>query len=183
MTFDGRILGGIGVLAAVVETKSFARAAASLGITASGVSRAIARLEERIEVRLFQRTARSVVLTEEGRRFYETVAPLMRGIEDAASEAAGSKARPRGTLRAAVDSLVARVIVAPNLGPFLRQHPELDLDLIVRDRLGDSGRRWLRLRGSFRRARAVGARREKAGRNARGHRRVARLPGTARSPQ
>jgi DNA-binding transcriptional LysR family regulator len=137
MAFDARILGGIGVLAAAVETKSFARAATSLGMTPSGVSRAIARLEERIEVRLFQRTARSVVLTEEGRRFYESVAPLMRGIEDAAGEAAGSKARPRGTLRAAVDSLVGRVIVAPNLGPFLRQHPELDLELIVRDRLGD----------------------------------------------
>jgi DNA-binding transcriptional LysR family regulator len=137
MAFDGRILGGIGVLAAAVETGSFARAAASLGLTPSGVSRAIARLEERIEVRLFQRTARAVVLTDEGRRFYEAVAPLMRGIEEAADEAAGAKARPRGTLRVAVDSLVARVLVAPRLGPFLREHGLLDLDLVVRDRLGD----------------------------------------------
>jgi DNA-binding transcriptional LysR family regulator len=137
MPFDGRILNGIGVLAAVVETKSFNRAAGALGITASGVSRAIARLEERVGVRLFQRTARSVTLTEEGRRFYESVAPLMQGIEDAAGEAAGARAEAKGTLRVAVDSLVARVIVGPNVGPLLRDHPSLRVDLVVRERLGD----------------------------------------------
>lgn len=71
MPFDGRLLAGISVLAAVVQTKSFARAADTLGITASGVSRAVARLEARVGVRLFDRTTRSVALTDEGRRFYE----------------------------------------------------------------------------------------------------------------
>ncbi len=137
MAFDGRILNGIGVLAAVVETKSFHRAAGALGMTPSGVSRAIARLEERVGVRLLQRTARTVALTDEGRRFYESVAPLMQGIEDAASEAAGAKAQAKGVLRVSVDSLVARVLVGPNVGPFLRQHPALTLDLVVRDHLGD----------------------------------------------
>jgi DNA-binding transcriptional LysR family regulator len=137
MAFDGRILNGIGVFASVVETKSFNRAASSLGITPSGVSRAVARLEERVGVRLFQRTARSVSLTEEGRRFYESVAPLMEGIEDAASEAAGATAEARGILRVAVDSLVARVLVGPRLGPFLRENPALAIDLVARDHLGD----------------------------------------------
>jgi DNA-binding transcriptional LysR family regulator len=137
MTFDGRILNGIGVLAAVVESKSFVRASKALGLTPSGVSRAIGRLEERLGVRLLQRTARSVTLTDEGRRFYESVAPLMQGIEDAASEAEGSGARATGSLRVAVDSLVARVIIGPRIGAFLRAHPALDLDLVVRDQLGD----------------------------------------------
>jgi DNA-binding transcriptional LysR family regulator len=137
MAFDGRILNGIGVFASVVETKSFNRAASSLGLTPSGVSRAIARLEERVGVRLFQRTARSVMLTEEGRRFYESVAPLMERIEDAASEAAGATAEARGTLRVAVDALVARVLVGPRVGPFLRENPALAMDLVVRDHLGD----------------------------------------------
>ena len=96
MAFDGRILNGIGVLAAVVETRSFARAAKAVGLTPSGVSRAITRLEERLGVRLVQRTARSVTLTDEGRRFYESVSPLTQGIEDAATEAAGSRAQAKG---------------------------------------------------------------------------------------
>jgi DNA-binding transcriptional LysR family regulator len=137
MAFDGRILNGIGVLAAVVETKSFVRASKALGLTPSGVSRAIGRLEERVGVRLLQRTARSVTLTDEGRRFYESVAPLMQGIEDAAGEAAGSGAQAKGILRVAVDSLVARVVIGPRVGPFLRAHPGLDLDLLERDHLGD----------------------------------------------
>lgn len=137
MTFEGRILNGIGVFAAVVETTNFRRAATALGLTPSGVSRAITRLEERVGVRLFQRTARSVSLTDEGRRFYDAVAPLMQGIEEAASAAADAKARVKGTLRVCVDSLVARVLVGTRVGPLLREHPELDLDLVVRDHLGD----------------------------------------------
>jgi DNA-binding transcriptional LysR family regulator len=137
MAFDGRILNGIGVLGAVVETRSFARASKALGLTPSGVSRAIARLEERLGVRLLQRTARSVSLTDEGRRFYESVGPLMQGIEDAADEAAGSMALAKGMLRVEVDSLVARVAIGPRIGAFLRAHPALDLDLVVRDHLGD----------------------------------------------
>jgi DNA-binding transcriptional LysR family regulator len=73
------MLSGIGVLAAVVEARSFVRAGEVLGLTQSGVSRAVAKLEERVGVRLFQRNARAVTLTEEGRRFYERVTPLIAG--------------------------------------------------------------------------------------------------------
>jgi DNA-binding MarR family transcriptional regulator len=76
MSFDARILTGVGVLATVTEVGNFARAAEVLGLTPSGVSRAVARLEARIGVRLFDRTPRSVTLTEEGRRFHKRpVAP------------------------------------------------------------------------------------------------------------
>ena len=71
MAFDGRLLGGIGVLAAVVETGNFVKAAETLGLTPSGVSRAVARLEARVGVRLLDRTPRAVSLTDEGRRFFE----------------------------------------------------------------------------------------------------------------
>jgi DNA-binding transcriptional LysR family regulator len=69
MPFDARLVSGIGVLAAVVETGGFARAAQALGLTQPAVSRAVARLEARIGVRLLDRTTRSVTLTDEGRRF------------------------------------------------------------------------------------------------------------------
>src|SRR5579864_3415243 len=95
MSFDARILTGVGVLAAVTESGNFARAAESLGLTPSGVSRAVARLEARVGVRLFDRTPRAVTLTEEGRRFHAQVVPLLAGLEDAAAEAAGSAARVR----------------------------------------------------------------------------------------
>jgi len=72
--FDARLLSGVGVMIAVVEAGSFVRAADALGLTPSGVSRAIARLETRIGIRLFDRNPRAVVLTEEGRRFHEEVA-------------------------------------------------------------------------------------------------------------
>jgi DNA-binding transcriptional LysR family regulator len=65
MSFDTRLLTGAGVLAAVTESGNFARAAEMLGLTPSGVSRAVARLETRVGVRLFNRNPREVILTEE----------------------------------------------------------------------------------------------------------------------
>ena len=76
---DGRLVGNIGVLAAIIEGGSFARAADALGLSPSGVSRAIARLEARIGVRLRDRTTRSVSLTAEGRRLYAKSAPCSSG--------------------------------------------------------------------------------------------------------
>jgi DNA-binding transcriptional LysR family regulator len=137
MAFDSRLLSGIQVLIAAVEAGSFVRAASSLGITQSGVSRAVARLEQRVGIRLFDRTARSVVLTDEGRSFYQRVKPLSIGIEDAATEAASSKAVARGRLRVNVDPFFARLVLAPRLGKFLAAHPQLTVEIIGRDRLGD----------------------------------------------
>ena len=78
MAFDGRLLAGVGVLAAAVEGGSFVRAADALGLSASGVSRAIARLEARLGIRLFDRTTRSLKLTDAGARFYREVRPLLK---------------------------------------------------------------------------------------------------------
>jgi DNA-binding transcriptional LysR family regulator len=137
MAFDSRLLTGIQVLVAAVEAGSFVRAAASLGITQSGVSRAIARLEHRVGVRLFDRTARAIALTDEGRNFYQRVKPLLAGVEDAATEAAGSATVVRGRLRVNVDPFFARLVLAPRLGKFLAAYPELSVEIVGRDRLGD----------------------------------------------
>jgi DNA-binding transcriptional LysR family regulator len=131
MSFDARILTGVGVLAAVTESGNFARAAEMLGLTPSGVSRAVARLEARVGVRLFDRTPRLVTLTEEGRRFHAQVMPLLAGIEQAATEAAGAAAAVSGKLRVNVDPWFARMLLAPGLPRFLAQYPLLSLDLTV----------------------------------------------------
>jgi DNA-binding transcriptional LysR family regulator len=134
LAFHSRLLNGIEVLAAVVEAGSFVRAAESLGLTQSGVSRAVARLERRVGVRLFDRTARAIALTEEGRSFYQQVKPHLSGIEDAAIQAAGSAVAVRGRLRINVDPYFARLVLAPRVGKFLAAHPELSLEILGRER-------------------------------------------------
>jgi DNA-binding transcriptional LysR family regulator len=137
MPFDSRVLSGIGVISAVVEAGSFVRAADALGLTQSGVSRAVARLEQVVGVRLFDRTSRAVALTDDGRRFYEQVAPLLAGIEEAATSAARAAAEARGRLRVNVEPYVSRLVLASRLGEFLAAHPALSMELITRDSLGD----------------------------------------------
>ena len=79
MTFDSKLLSGLTVLIAVVEAGTIARAAEALGLSPSGVSRALSRLEQRVGARLLARTTRSLSLTDEGRRFYEQVGPHLAG--------------------------------------------------------------------------------------------------------
>jgi DNA-binding transcriptional LysR family regulator len=129
VNFDARLLTGVGVLAAVTEAGNFARAAEMLGLTPSGVSRAVARLEARVGVRLFDRNPRLVTLTEEGRRFHAQVMPLLAGLEEAASDAAGSARVASGRLRVSIDPWFARMVLAPRLSTFMARHPLVHLDL------------------------------------------------------
>ncbi len=137
MGFDTRLLTGLGVLAAVVEAGSFVRAAGTLGMSDSGVSRAVARLEARLGVRLLDRTTRALALTDEGRRFYDEVAPMLDGIERAAALASGAGAAVRGRLRVDVDGHLARRVLAPALPALLAEHPGLEVELLTRAATGD----------------------------------------------
>jgi DNA-binding transcriptional LysR family regulator len=137
LSFDERTLNGIGVLAAVVRNGNFATAATALNISQPGVSRAIARLEARLGIRLFERTTRRVSLTDEGRRFHEKILPLLEGLEEAAVSAAQGKTMVRGRLRVNIDPYFSQLILGPQIRSFLREHPELKLELVMRDRLGD----------------------------------------------
>jgi len=137
MTPDARILGGVSTLAAVVESGSFVKAAEALGVTQSAVSRAVSRLETRLGIRLLHRTTRSVKLTAEGQRFYEEIVPMLSGIRDAVTSATGAAAVVSGRLRVNIDPFVSRLLLAPQIGSFLNRYPELSLELITRDSLGD----------------------------------------------
>ncbi|HVI86996.1 MAG TPA: LysR family transcriptional regulator [Dongiaceae bacterium] len=137
MTFDSRLVANVGVLAAIVEGGSFARAAEALGLSPSGVSRSVARLEARVGVRLLDRTTRSVTLTDEGRRLYSEIGPLLSGIEDAFTQTASSSTIVRGRLRVNVDAFFSRLMLSAHIGRFLERYPEISLDLITRDQLGD----------------------------------------------
>jgi DNA-binding transcriptional LysR family regulator len=134
---NDRLLSGINVLMAVVEGGSFIRAAEALNITQPAVSRAIARLESRIGVRLLDRTTRSLTLTAEGRRLYDETSPLLSGIADAVTFASGASATVRGRLRVNMDPLFSSLLLAPHLGRFLDRYPEVSLELLTRPELGD----------------------------------------------
>jgi DNA-binding transcriptional LysR family regulator len=137
MAFDTRLLTGLNVLAAVLDSGNFVRAGHALGLSQSGVSRSIQRLEERLEVRLFERTSKSMRLTDESKRFCEDVLPLLSRLEEVAEGTIRSAGAVRGRLRVNIDPTFARLVLAPRIGLFLKKFPELHLDLIVRDQMGD----------------------------------------------
>ena len=132
-----QLLEGIAVMAAVVDARSFNGAGDALAMSQSGVSRAVARLEARLGIRLFERTTRSVRLTDEGRRFHEQVMPLIAALQDATTDAQGGATAIRGRLRVNVDPFFSRLILGPALGGFLERHPDLAVELRTRDDLGD----------------------------------------------
>jgi len=137
MNVDGRYLAGLTVFAAVVEAGTFARAAEGLGLSASGVSRAISRLESRLGLRLLDRTTRSTYLTDEGRRFLEEIRPHLEALEDAAVAASNGVKAVSGRLRVNVDPYFSRIALSKHIQHFLGQYPDLYLELIDRHEVGD----------------------------------------------
>jgi DNA-binding transcriptional LysR family regulator len=128
---------GVSVFVAIADSGTFAAAADLLGRTPSGVSRAIARLEKRLKVRLLSRTTRSVTMTDEGRQFYDSVVPHLEGLEEAVVAAAGDAVAVRGRLRVNLDPVFSRVLLGTGLDAFMDAHPELAIELTARDHLGD----------------------------------------------
>jgi len=131
------LLGGLMVLAAVADARNFGKAAERLGMTQSGVSKAIAKLEARLGARLIHRTSRAVELTEEGRALQERVAEHLAGIAEAAMEISKTRETVRGKLRVNVDPLFSRVVLSPKLSEFLLQNPQMELRIETRDRIAD----------------------------------------------
>jgi len=137
MTFDTRLFTGLPVLAAVLESGSFVRAGEALGLTQSGVSRAVQRLEAQLGIRLFERTSKTVRLTEEGKRFCDDALPLLHRMEEVAEEVSGVSGKVQGQLRVNIDPTVARLFLAPRIHGFLQAFPGLRLELVIRDGIGD----------------------------------------------
>ncbi len=133
MTFDGRIISGITVFVGVAEAGNYARAATHLGLSRSGVGKAIARLEERTGLRLFDRTSRAIKLTDEGRAFLSEVSPLLDRLGQAA--APPDRTAVRGHLRVSADAAFGTYLLMPALAQLLKVHPKLRVDVLIRDRI------------------------------------------------
>ena len=126
-------LNGMAVFVAVAEAKGFTAAGERLGVSASAVSQALRRLEERLGVTLVQRTTRSVRLTEAGERLYSSVNPALGEIRAAIAALSEMADEPRGTVRLLVSTGADAVLGGPFLAGFLAEHPHVDLDVAVSD--------------------------------------------------
>ncbi|HEX5345329.1 MAG TPA: LysR family transcriptional regulator [Duganella sp.] len=123
--------------AAVVERASFARAAEYLGLSPSALSQTIRLLEARLGSRLLNRTTRSVSPTATGEQLYARIAPLMREMAEAVTQASAAAGHTKGVLRINTLGMAARQVIAPRLGRFHRAHPDVILDIVVDDSLSD----------------------------------------------
>src|SRR5258708_13100594 len=115
------------------EHRHFSRAAAQLGISPSALTQAIRALEEHLGVRLLNRTTRSVSLTAAGEQLLHHMQPVMGAIDDALDAMNSFRDNPRGTLRLSIVRAAAITIIAPLVPEFLREHPDISLELITDD--------------------------------------------------
>ena len=114
---------------AVAEERSFTRAAAHLGVSASALSHAMRSLEERLGVRLLSRTTRSVAPTEVGEQLIARLRPALADVRNALDQVTGLRDEPAGRVRLVASRLAARMVVAPRLAAFAREYPDVCVDL------------------------------------------------------
>ena len=117
----------------VAEERSFTRAAKRLNISTSGLSQAIRKLEEQIGVRLLTRTTRSVSPTDAGEQLLAHLRPALGDIRTTLTNLSGLQSKPVGRVRLLVPRLAAKFVVAPKLGRFARDYPDVELDITTDD--------------------------------------------------
>lgn len=116
---------------AVARTRNFRRAALESRVSVSSLSQRLRDMEERLGVRLMNRTTRSVALTEAGELLLARVAPAMVNVADAITEVRGLRAEPSGRLRINAPPPAIDLVLAPMIAPFLARYPQVDLDIVA----------------------------------------------------
>ncbi len=122
---------------ALARHRSFRRAADEIGCTPSALSHALRALEERLDLRLFNRTTRSVALTEAGERLLERVAPAFRDIEDAIDDLNNFRGTPTGRLKINAARTSAKMVLLPLVARFLELHPKISIEIVTDNDLVD----------------------------------------------
>ncbi len=121
---------------AIAKRGTFRAAALDLGMSTTALSSAVGKLEASLGVRLFNRTTRSVSLTDAGRRFVEQIGPALQDIDAAMQTARSQQATPSGTIRINAFPTAARAIM-PLVIEFVRRHPQVHVDIVTEGRLVD----------------------------------------------
>jgi LysR family transcriptional regulator, regulator for bpeEF and oprC len=130
-------LGSIIAFVRVAELGSFAAAGMALGISASATSKSVARLEDRIGLRLFQRTTRSLSLTDEGQVFLDRCRQILDALDEAEREMRDRAGAPAGKLKVELPTALGRLLIAPALGRLTARYPELRVEASFGDQLTD----------------------------------------------
>jgi DNA-binding transcriptional LysR family regulator len=128
-------IGSLNVFVHAAEARSFSAAGSRLGVSASAVGKAVARLEEQLDVRLFHRSTRSIALTPEGTLFLEHCRRILGEVDAIRQEITHVRQAPRGKLRVSLP--IAGMLMMPAIGSFMKAYPEVQLDLEFTDRLVD----------------------------------------------
>jgi len=132
--FEEMQLGSIELFCQAAELSSFTAAANLAGVTPAAVSRSIARLEERLGVRLFVRTTRQIRLTDGGRRYYEQCRQALQQLMEAEREVTGAQAAPAGPLRISVPTPYGHYRLLPLLPQFRQLYPDVTVEVHVSNR-------------------------------------------------
>ncbi|HEK1767736.1 TPA: LysR family transcriptional regulator [Pseudomonas putida] len=130
-------LNDLDAVLAIARRASFRAAAIDLGMSTTALSNAIGKLEANLGVRLFNRTTRSVSLTDAGRLFVEHVAPALGEVQGALEVVRAQRDQPSGMLRINAAAFAAREIIGPLVLEFLRRYPQMQVDLVTEGRLVD----------------------------------------------
>jgi len=130
-------LADMSAFVAIAERASFAKAATQLGVSRSSLSENLRALEERLGVRLLNRTTRSVALTEAGERLFSQLRPLLDNFDAALESVNVFRDSPAGHLRITVPRPAARTVIEPILSRFLRAYPAVTLDVVIDSTLTD----------------------------------------------
>nr|WP_168713328.1 LysR family transcriptional regulator [Cochlodiniinecator piscidefendens] len=125
------------VFVEVANCQSFVATSRKLNLSAPAVTRAIAQLEQNLDVRLFNRTTRHVRLTDTGARFYKDAKQILEDLEQAEAAASGSYIEPRGSLSITAPVLFGQKHIAPILTEYLQQNPAVDVKAMFYDRVGN----------------------------------------------
>jgi DNA-binding transcriptional LysR family regulator len=130
-------LAEMSVFVAIAEQRSFAKAAVRLGVSPSTLSESLRKLEERLAVRLIERTTRSVAPTEAGEHLLRRLRPVLEDYEAALESINDFREKPRGQLRITAGAHTANLLIAPIVARFLAQYPGVRLEILVDDSLPD----------------------------------------------
>jgi DNA-binding transcriptional LysR family regulator len=128
-------LNGISIFVQVAETRSFTEAGRLMGVSSSAIGKSIARMEERLRVRLFHRSTRSITLTAEGALFLERCRRILSEVEAAEADLSHAAGAPRGRLRVGTPQLLN--LMMPALDGFMQRYPDIELDIDMSDRMVD----------------------------------------------
>lgn len=130
-------LDGLKTVIAVVETGSFTAASERLGMSKALVSKYVGEVEDRLGVRLFNRSTRRLALTESGRAYYEHALPLLEEFAELVDNVTGEQSNPQGLLRISVPVTFGEMKLSPLLPKFLSLYPDIRVELQLLDRMID----------------------------------------------